>query len=139
MSTKPSPGYLPALIAIARVLSLNLGLLLLIWGAVWIGGGRVWEGALLACAGVFAAVCLYAVLTGLTALVDLAQVARYRAERDQEIDLLLTEVRVLLKEQRPPSGASTAASGSGLFKSSVMPFNPEGDAALTATRPAIKE
>src|SRR5258708_12634887 len=33
--------------------------------------------------------CLYTLLTGLTALVDLAQVARYRAERDQEIDLLV--------------------------------------------------
>ena len=138
MANSRDPEFrLSVLITVSRWLCVAIGLLFLAWATEIFSAGRTLDAIFLFTIGIFSSLCLFTALSALTVLVDLAQVARYRAERDQEIDLMLTEVRVLLREYSPPAAAS-ASSPSAAFRSSVMPFDPKDDAALTAHRPVIK-
>src|SRR5580700_10472315 len=98
MSTRPpAEDRLPPQIAAARILSIGIGLLAVVYAAVLVRDARVLEAILLAAIGVFASACLYVLLSGLQALITMAQVNRYRAERDQELATLLTEIHRMLK------------------------------------------
>ena len=69
------------LIIIARILSLGIAPLALLHGWTIASSGRLIEGVVLAAIGVFASVCLFAVLSVLSALSELARVNRYRRGR----------------------------------------------------------
>jgi uncharacterized membrane protein len=139
MSTRPpAEDHLPPQLAAARILSLGLGLLTLVYAAVMVRDGRTLEAILLAGIGLFASACLYVLLRGLQALLAMAQVNRYRAERDQELATLLTEIHRMMAAAGWESGTG-AQKRSGVFQSSMMPFSPEDDGALTGKRPSLQE
>ena len=125
------------LIIIARILSLGIAPLALLHGWTIASSGRLIEGVVLAAIGVFASVCLFAVLSVLSALSELARVNRYRAERDDELGKLLTDVHRLLVAAG--AGVDATQNRSGVFKSSQMPYTPENDGALTGRRPVQRE
>src|SRR5271154_7058956 len=133
----PAEDRMPPQLAAARVLSLGLGLLTLVYATVMVRDGRALEAILLAGIGVFASVCLYVLLSGLQALITMAQVNRYRAERDQELARLLTEIHRMLTASGWDTGTG-AQKRSGVFQSSQQPFTPENDAALTDKQPSLK-
>jgi hypothetical protein len=136
----PAEDRLPPQLAAARILSIGIGLLTLVYAMVLVRDDRVLEAILLAGIGVFASVCLYVLLSGLHALIIMAQINRYRAERDQELTALLTEIhRMLTASGWDPATGTGTQKRSGVFHSSQMPFTPENDAALTGKRPSIKE
>jgi hypothetical protein len=139
MSTHPPvEDRLPPQLAAARVLSIGIGLLTLVYAAVLVRDGRVLEAILVAGIGVFASASLYVLLSGLQELISMAQVNRYRAERDQELATLLTEIHRMLKASGWETGTGTQKR-SGVFRSSQMPYTPEQDAALTDKMPSVKE
>ncbi len=139
MTTRPpAEDRLAPQLAAARILSIGIGLLALVWAAVLVRDGRVLEAVLFAGIGVFASACLFLVLGGLQALLALAEVNRYRAERDQELSTLLTEIHRMMKEAGWETGTG-AQRRSGVFQSSQMPFTPDVDGALTGKQPSVTE
>jgi hypothetical protein len=137
-SRPPAEDRLPPQIAAARILSIGIGLLAVVYAGVLVRDARVLEAILLAAIGVFASACLHVLLSGLQALIGLAQVNRYRAERDQELATLLTEIHRMLKASGWDTGTGTQKR-SGVFQSSLMPYTPDGDAALTDKMPSVKD
>ena len=139
MSTRqPAEDRMPPQLAASRILSIGIGLLTLVYAAVLVRDGRMLEAILLAGIGVFASVCLFVMLSGLQALIATAQVNSYRAERDQELANLLTEIHRMLKASGWETGTG-AQKRSGVFQSSTMPYTPEQDAALTDKMPSVQE